>query len=97
MYYMDKYSTDLIAERGMALLKEATQHENPFFVTIAPVAPHVAMTLDPLEFYMPPAAERHVDLFPEYKIPRDASFNPRKVLYTSINPFSKEQVVNIGS
>ena len=79
----------------MALLKEATRHDDPFFVTIAPVAPHVEMILDPLEFYMPPPAERHVGLFHEYKIPRDTSFNLRKVQLDQ-HPLFKE-VVNIVS
>lgn len=50
IYYSDTYSTDLVAEKGLALLKEAAQHDDPFFVTIAPVAPHAAMSLDPLGF-----------------------------------------------
>lgn len=72
------YSTDLVAEYGGAFLNEALQDtEKPFFLTLAPVAPHGYLTEYPTEKGGPPeVAERHRNLFKDYIIPRTENFNP---------------------
>ncbi|KAL1311513.1 hypothetical protein AAFC00_001635 [Neodothiora populina] len=50
--YSGQYSPDVVAEKAYALLDEATENREPFFLTVAPVAPHSnilgAPTLTPL-------------------------------------------------
>lgn len=77
--YAGQYSPDVVATKAYGFLDEATLHDEPFFLAVAPVAPHsnVKMTLPPkfdTAFY----AERHAHLFKDYKIPRTANFNPDK-------------------
>ncbi|KAI4656857.1 uncharacterized protein J4E78_006748 [Alternaria triticimaculans] len=79
--YKGQYSPDVTAEKAYDFLEEATQHLEPWFLTIAPIAPHSNVKLVPAEEYsadLPQYAERHAHLFTEYKIPRDANFNPEK-------------------
>lgn len=78
--YAGRYSPDVVAEKAYGFLNEATLHDEPFFLGIAPIAPHSNVKLSDPEngisldtaFY----AERHAHLFKEYKIPRTANFNP---------------------
>lgn len=85
-----QYSTDVLAKKAYGLLDEGVQSRNPFFLTIAPVAPHSNVNLssfvpgegDPLDdvhMTAPIPAERHKHLFPGVKVPRTANFNPDKV------------------
>lgn len=79
--YKGQYSPDVTAEKAYGFLEEATQHSDPWFLTIAPIAPHSLVKLEPPEEYLadtPQYAERHAHLFKEYKIPRGANFNPEK-------------------
>lgn len=90
--YEGQYSTDVLAAKAYGLLDEAVESEKPFFLTVAPVAPHSNVGLgnvsldpgdgkDPLEqvhMTAPIPAERHKDLFPDAKVPRKANFNPKK-------------------
>ncbi|PTB69211.1 Arylsulphatase [Trichoderma citrinoviride] len=73
-----KYSTDIVAESAQEFLQHALQDENsPFFITLAPIAPHSVVGEGSLGAFDPPQiAERHQGLFPEYKIPRTPNFNP---------------------
>ncbi|KAF1965780.1 Arylsulphatase [Bimuria novae-zelandiae CBS 107.79] len=79
--YKGEYSPDVTAQKAYGFLEEATQHPEPWFLTIAPIAPHSNVKLEPfkdLESDVPQYAERHAHLFKDYKIPRDANFNPSK-------------------
>jgi hypothetical protein len=71
-----KYSTDLIANRSVEFLGNAIDAEKPFFLGIAPIAPHAELIH---EFKEPIPADRHRDLFPNAKVPRKKNFNPCKV------------------
>lgn len=73
-----KYSPDLTAESAYGFLEEAlAQTDKPFFLTVAPIAPHADVTLYPEIIAGPPrVAERHRHLFGDYKIPRTDNFNP---------------------
>jgi len=88
-----EHSVDLLAAKALGFLDEAAGHakSRPFFLGIAPVAPHsnvngVALDLPPdlplkpiLDAVGPPIpAERHKHLFEGVVIPRTANFNPDK-------------------
>ena len=84
------YSTDVVVGKAYGFLEEAVQSEKPFFLTIAPIAPHsnvrVARPLpngtistdDPLAS-PPVSAKRHEHLFHNAIVPRHANFNPEEV------------------
>ncbi|KAF5564116.1 arylsulfatase [Fusarium phyllophilum] len=77
------HTSDLISKYAHELLKEAMDSPNPFFVAIAPVAPHSNVNLRrqpgnpsaPL-MTIPIPLERHSHLFEGVKIPRTENFNP---------------------
>ena len=68
-------------EAAQEQLAEALSHKDnsPFFLTVAPIAPHSVWVIEPennLSYLLAPeVAERHKHLFEDYKIPRDGSFN----------------------
>lgn len=72
------YSTDLIAHTAQGFLNNALKEpETPFFMTLAPVAPHGFLQESPVVRAGPPQpAPRHRGLFKDYKIPRTENFNP---------------------
>ncbi|RYP44561.1 hypothetical protein DL768_008980 [Monosporascus sp. mg162] len=88
--YEGEYSVDVLKEKAYGFLDDAVNSGKPFFLGVAPVAPHgnaVAdlSTLDELwttsgtpkvHFSAPVAAERHNDLFQDAKVPRTENFNP---------------------
>jgi hypothetical protein len=84
-----EYVTDVMAKKAYGLLDDAVKAANkrPFFLTIAPSAPHANIqmngsALDPghtFEFSAPIPAERHKNLFKDVSVPRTANFNPSKV------------------
>lgn len=77
--YAGRYSTDVVAESSYALLERALAHEEPWFLTVAPTAPHSNWVLDERtgETYLvaPQVAYRHEHLFHDYQVPRGRSFN----------------------
>jgi hypothetical protein len=85
--YEGQYVTDVLAQKAYTLLDAAVSAKEPFFLTIAPSAPHadIQMTgsiLDPnavFKFDAPVSAKRHEHLFKEIKIPRSENFNPDQV------------------
>lgn len=77
--YPGQYSPDITAQKAYGFLEEAISHEKPWFVTVAPIAPHGNVHLVPIEELKqsaPKYADRHSHLFKEYIIPRDPHFNP---------------------
>ncbi|KAH8663062.1 alkaline-phosphatase-like protein [Tricladium varicosporioides] len=74
--YAGQYSPDLIAEKAYGFLDEAVKQEKPFFLVAAPIAPHSNVDFETLTFDIPRYAERHKELFKDYKIPRTKNFNP---------------------
>ena len=80
--YEGQYATDILAAKAYGLLDEGVKSDKPFFLTVAPVAPHsnVNPNAPPSprgEVWTPPVpADRHKHLFPDAKIPRKANFNP---------------------
>lgn len=79
--YAGKYSTDVVADKANALLDEATSHDEPWFLTVAPIAPHSNWVFDERSnttyLSTPQSAYRHEHLFHDYKIPRGSSFNEK--------------------
>ncbi|KAI9369166.1 Six-hairpin glycosidase-like protein [Aspergillus egyptiacus] len=78
--YAGQYTTDVTTEKALGFLEDALQDEDrPFFLTVAPIAPHfdedpdAAADTPPQE---PVPAPRHEHLFPDVKVPRVPSFNP---------------------
>lgn len=76
--YAGQYTTDVTADKAYGFVDDATaDKDTPFFLMVAPVAPHSDVTLYPVMDAGPPGvAERHRHLFKDYKIPRTDNFNP---------------------
>ncbi|KAF2169704.1 hypothetical protein M409DRAFT_64747 [Zasmidium cellare ATCC 36951] len=87
--YEGQYSTDLVAEKSFGFLDDALadQDKKPFFLTIAPTAPHSNVHIgsnlidgnfsENTNVQSPPIpAERHKHLFKDVKVPRTEHFNP---------------------
>ncbi|KAH8594600.1 alkaline-phosphatase-like protein [Bisporella sp. PMI_857] len=86
-----EYSTDVLADKAYGLLDEGVNSGKPFFLTVAPVAPHSNVNpnsfttpgnggsdIGDIKMTAPIPAERHKHLFPEVKVPRKPNFNPDK-------------------
>jgi N-acetylglucosamine-6-sulfatase len=77
--YSGQYSIDVVAEKSLGFLRDALAQQDPFFLTIAPIAPHSNWVIDPehdLSYLEEPkSAPRHQHLFEDYIIPRTKSFN----------------------
>ncbi|KAI8978063.1 alkaline-phosphatase-like protein, partial [Pilobolus umbonatus] len=79
VYYPDAYQTDIIHAKTKAALKRIEQTEEPFFLWVAPMAPHGEFKLyDNGTMKTGPAvpAARHAHYFNNTKIPRTPHFNP---------------------
>ncbi|CAG1992419.1 unnamed protein product [Fusarium graminearum] len=79
VYHKGEHTSDLIAKYAHDLLKEAIDSNNPFFVAIAPIAPHSDISVDRVAgsgMTIPIPAERHSHLFEGVKVPRTENFNP---------------------
>ncbi|KAL9089385.1 MAG: hypothetical protein Q9165_005705 [Trypethelium subeluteriae] len=85
IHHEDSYSTDILAEKAYGFLDDAVSSEKPFFLTVAPVAPHSNMKFGSsdlpiedqlVEFDTRLPAQRHAHLFPDVEIPCTENFNP---------------------
>ncbi|OJI79581.1 hypothetical protein ASPTUDRAFT_59643 [Aspergillus tubingensis CBS 134.48] len=82
--YEGEYSTDVLGQKAYRLLDEAVTAQKPFFLTVAPIAPHCNVFMNgtgldanpKFSFSAPIPAKRHEHLFPDAKVPRTPSFNP---------------------
>ncbi|KAF4987640.1 hypothetical protein FGRMN_10255 [Fusarium graminum] len=79
VHHKGEHTSDLIAKYAHDLLEQAINSENPFFVTIAPIAPHSNINAErapgsPMTIPIP--NERHSHLFEGVKVPRTDNFNP---------------------
>jgi Sulfatase len=102
-----EYSTDLVAKKAYGFLDDAVEAKKPFFITVAPNAPHSNVKFlktmvngsfesNSLEVSPPVPAERHAHLFEDVVIPRTLNFNPDKVCSGSGSAFLVVAVL-IGS
>ncbi|GJN93489.1 hypothetical protein Rhopal_006546-T1 [Rhodotorula paludigena] len=74
-YRPGEYSTDLVAEKAIAFLAQAAETpDKPFFLGVAPIAPHSHISTSghsgglPGLFDLPRAAPRHAHLFQDVKL-----------------------------
>jgi hypothetical protein len=77
-----QYSTDLVANAALGFLDDAIAvPDRPFFVGVAPIAPHseTITSSRPARFEPPVPAIRHEHLFENVTIPRTPNFNPDTV------------------
>lgn len=87
--YEGQHSVDVLTEKALGLLDEGASSGQPFFLGLAPVAPH--SNVDPTvlgsgydvgpdtvapKFTAPIPADRHKHLFEDVKVPRTENFNP---------------------
>jgi len=90
--YEGHYTTDVLSEKANGFLEEGLDAGKPFFLAVAPIAPHSNVYLGEVDLHDPNVyknlkvsppipAERHKDLFPNARVPRKANFNPDKVSY----------------
>lgn len=77
--YAGQYSTDVVKDKALSWLTQAINEEDPFFLTVAPIAPHSNWVIEPendLSYLEDPkSAPRHEHLFRDYVIPRGENFN----------------------
>lgn len=74
-----QYSTDLVSAAAGEFLDDAIKDSSrPFFLGIAPIAPHSETVVDPrpARFLPPVPAKRHEGLFANVTVPRTPGFNP---------------------
>ncbi|KAJ5335586.1 hypothetical protein N7452_007989 [Penicillium brevicompactum] len=76
-----EHTIDVIAGKALGFLDDALEGDRPFFLTVAPIAPH--SNVDPGaiasgKIYMssPVPLKRHEHLFQDVQVPRHANFNP---------------------
>lgn len=84
--YEGQHTVDILTEKAYDFLADAVSHDRPFFLGVAPVAPHSNVEIvgpvdgmAPIEgktFSPPVPAERHKHLFKDMKVPRTDNFNP---------------------
>ncbi|KAF1922711.1 arylsulfatase precursor [Didymella exigua CBS 183.55] len=76
--YPGEYSTDLVSAAAVGFLDEAIKaSDRPFFLGVAPIAPHSeTVTGADVQFNAPVPAQRHAHLFPNVTVPRTPNFNP---------------------
>ncbi|KAF1983613.1 putative arylsulfatase [Aulographum hederae CBS 113979] len=79
-YYPGEYSTDLIRDKSLNFLTDAAAAKKPFFLGVAPIAPHnqpgPSRLNSTADSTIPQPAWRHEKLFPDVKVPRTSNFNP---------------------
>lgn len=81
VHHHNEHTSDLITKKAQNLLQEAITSDKPFFLGVAPVAPHSDVSPDHDSSSLPKMtepvpAERHAGLFKDIKIPRTKNFNP---------------------
>lgn len=85
-----EYSTDVLARKAYGFLEDAIAAERPFFLTIAPIAPHSNVvfsedwfskdeSVHKIKTTPPVPAKRHEHLFRDAVVPRTPNFNPDEV------------------
>ncbi|KAI0535384.1 arylsulfatase-like protein [Xylaria digitata] len=87
--YEGQHSVDVLAKKVIDFLEEAYEAGKPFFLGVAPVAPHADIqspafrhgnhsNITEVTFSPPVPATRHAHLFQGAKVPRTSNFNPDK-------------------
>ncbi|RAL01441.1 sulfatase family protein [Aspergillus ibericus CBS 121593] len=81
--YEGQYTTDVMQQKALGLLEDALDSDSPFFLTVAPIAPHTNIDVEGVgegapKMTEPLPAPRHAHLFADAKVPRTPNFNPLK-------------------
>ncbi|RAL04843.1 sulfatase family protein [Aspergillus ibericus CBS 121593] len=82
--YEGQHTVDVLAEKTLGFLDDAlaSDTDRPFFLAVAPVAPHSNLEMGDendtttFRFSAPIPATRHQHLFPDAIVPRTPHFNP---------------------
>ncbi|KAL5333997.1 alkaline-phosphatase-like protein [Aspergillus crustosus] len=80
--YEGKHTVEVITEKALGFLDDGLAGDRPFFLTVAPVAPHSNVDLHALDHESPTVMtepiplDRHKSLFEDVIIPRTDNFNP---------------------
>ncbi|THC89553.1 hypothetical protein EYZ11_010997 [Aspergillus tanneri] len=80
--YPGQHTTDIITEKALGFLDDALHDDRPFFLTVAPIAPHSNIdalgrsSSSPVIMTEPIPAPRHAHLFSNATVPRTPNFNP---------------------
>ncbi|TKA83457.1 hypothetical protein B0A55_00574 [Friedmanniomyces simplex] len=107
--YEGRYGADVVAEKAYGFLNDGLRSaaEKPFFLVIAPTAPHSNVHInenlidgnfsEKSVIQSPPvSADRHKHLFPDAKVPRTKHFNPEEPNSVSwISRLPKQNETNI--
>jgi N-acetylglucosamine-6-sulfatase len=77
----DDYQTDVLARKGTGFVREAADADEPFFLVVAPTAPHKESDVRIGPSVAPPRdprpASRHLGAFADESLPRPPSFADR--------------------
>lgn len=81
VHHQGVHTSDLITSKAQGLLEAAIGGDKPFFLTVAPIAPHSNLDVERGPGQLPQMtepipAERHAGLFKDVKVPRTDNFNP---------------------
>lgn len=71
--YPGQHTTDVTHQKALDMLKDAAESENPFFMMVAPVAPHVQLGGGGPG---PPIPPKYKGVFNNRTVPRTENFNP---------------------
>ncbi|KAL4875117.1 alkaline-phosphatase-like protein [Aspergillus karnatakaensis] len=80
--YEGRHTVEVITEKALGFLEDGLAGDRPFFLTVAPVAPHSNVEVNALGHEAPTVMtepiplDRHKDLFEDVTIPRTEHFNP---------------------
>ncbi|BCS28378.1 sulfatase family protein [Aspergillus puulaauensis] len=80
--YEGHHTIDVITEKALGFLDDGLNGDRPFFLTVAPIAPHSNVDVGrfreeaPTVMTEPIPLDRHKSLFRDVKIPRTENFNP---------------------
>lgn len=82
VHHKNEHTSDLITSKAQGLLDQAITSGKPFFLGVAPIAPHSNIPADRHaglpHMTEPIPAERHAHLFQDVRVPRTANFNPEE-------------------
>ncbi|KAL5044367.1 hypothetical protein BDW71DRAFT_186226 [Aspergillus fruticulosus] len=82
MSYEGRHTVEVITEKALGFLGDGLKGDRPFFLTVAPVAPHSNVDVSagdrgtPTIMTEPIPLDRHKSLFQDVKVPRTEHFNP---------------------
>ena len=85
VYHENHHTMELLHDKSKQLLDAALSSDKPFFLGIAPPAPHSNIAsnrgIRPSNMTAPIPLKQHEHLFPDAKIPRTENFNPETVSF----------------